>query len=150
MAQLDRPGKCEFAEYQRAFQERLVAGQLTDGEILTLYLRLDKRFDALKTPSQVRTVGQDLSSLAVEVTVLDEDLKPLRDVRPCPGYMVDGVWNASNDSDGFYLTAAHGARIPTNNGVFRPYDDGLNLRLFEEELVGVGARVAQDVGSFKL
>lgn len=127
-----------------------MAGQLTDGEILMLYLRLGKQLDAMKIPAQVRTVGQDLSSLAIEVAMVDEDLRLVRGMRPCKGYMVDGVWNASNDHDRFYCLKPNGADIPMVDGVFRPYDDGLNLRLDEYELVGASAGSISDVGSFKI
>lgn len=73
MAQLDRAGLCEFPEYQKAFNERLKAGQLTDGEILMLYLRLERMGMAIKTPAQTITFGHNMGKLVVGILLLVDE-----------------------------------------------------------------------------
>lgn len=150
MAQLDRHGECEYAEYAMAYTERLLAGQLSEGEILTLYLRIEHRNEAYKAPVQIRSLGRDLGALGLDVSILDEDLKPIRGFDNRTGIIMDGVWNETSPTNRLTYSDGNGGSTPMTDGVFRPYDDGLDLRLFEEELVGVGVRTVHDVGSFRL
>lgn len=149
MAQLDRSGLCELAEYWQVFHERLQADDLTDAEILTLYLRLEKVEMAVKLPVQVKVKGRHVAGLAVDICLMDEDLKALHDTT-CSGIMTDGVWDAPDKKDGFFCPDQHDRPVYAYNGVFMQYDDGIDMSLFEGELTGVGASTGLNLGSTRL
>lgn len=150
MAQIERPNFCELAEYRRVFDKRLKDGSLDEAAILTLYLRLEEMQKGIKSPVQFEVKGRSAAGLAVDIYLLDEDLR----VKPNElrsGIMFDGVWNAQNKRGGFCWTNERGRQIPAYDGVFAEYDDGLDMRLFEEALAGAGAStVGLDLGTQRL
>ncbi len=148
MAYLDRPGLCEFAEYERAFVDRLKEGQLTSGEILACYLRLAKRREALMAVVEVQVnPRRELGALSVSIALLDDDLKPIQPGEPpCEGSFVDGIWNSTGPITICASINRH-TSIPTHDGVFRPYEDGIDMSMFEQELVGASASGFSDTSS---
>lgn len=145
MAHLDGLGFCDFARYKQAYCERLKTHQLSDGEILSIYLRLKQQEEAITNPVQVKfhNTSDKLGSLALIISILDEDLKHTGITNA--GYMVDGVWNSKKPFG--LITDPNGKPTELVNGVFRPYDDGVDMSVFEKELVGVGANTALDATS---
>lgn len=150
MAQIERPNFCELAEYRKVFDKRLKDGSLDEAAILTLYLRLENMQQCFKSPVQFEVKGRSAAKLAVDISLLDEDLR----VRPNElrsGIMIDGVWNVPDKRSGLFLTDERGRQVPAYDGVFAEYDDGLDMRLFEEALAGAGASTTGlDLGTQRL
>lgn len=120
-------GLCRLTEYKKAFDERLRAGGISDAEILTLYLRLEKRDVAYRLqPVQVKVRAQNAAVLAIDVFLVDEDLKPIQN-KMSSGIMVDGVWNTPGDDGSFYCPDANNRPVRSYDGVFRDYDDGVDM-----------------------
>ncbi len=149
MAMLDRPNACDFEEYTAAFAQRLKEGYLTDNEILMLYLRLERRQEAIKLPVQVSLSGNKLGGLAVDVTIVNDDLKRMQGAKPCPGILIDGIWGYTDDTNTFIATDISGRKHTTCDGAFRQYDDGLDMSLIRKELAFAGADRNLDLGSFR-
>lgn len=144
MANLDRPDDvCGYAEYQRAFNNRLRNGQLIDSDqILTMYLRLQDMLEALKIPVQVQA---GLGATALDVILLNDDLRPLG--VKAPGDVWDGIWNSSGNPP---IMGRGG--VATYNGVFQRYDDGIDSAWLDgaSELVSVVARRSIDTSAARL
>lgn len=86
MALMEKPDFCSIAEYKQAFEERLKEGDLSDEELLNLYLRVHGHHEALRVPALVtKRVRRNIGSVGVFVTLLNEDLKPC--TRSIPGVM---------------------------------------------------------------
>ncbi|NCU38782.1 hypothetical protein EOL96_07075 [Candidatus Saccharibacteria bacterium] len=137
MPQIEQPGFCSYAEYKQALDNNLKAGDLTDNEIVTIYLRVRDSFNAVKSPIQVKTdVPQNLGNLSVAVVLLDKELKPIQQGQSFMGNMNErGIWNPATIDDCIFVTNGR-TKLPTDNGVFKAYDDGVDLeKLFERELV---------------
>ena len=150
MANLEHGGLCNQAEYQRTFNERLKEGDITDAQILMLFLRLKQHAEALKIPVIARSIPHHIGQFTVEVTAIDEDLQPLRDWTPAEGELANGIWNVNDPANRIYY-AEDTHKIPCYDGIFAAYDDGIGMSDFERELVGAGALGGMsDLSSFKL
>lgn len=149
MPQLDRAGLCDITEYQQAYNERLKAGQLTDGQILMVYLRLERMGMAIKSPVQTTTIEHTMGGLVLDVLVLNEDLKAPKGMTPARGALVDGVWNSFDPKECLGYVNEQGKEVASRDGVFGQYDDGLDMNFFEETFAGAGASTGIDLGSFR-
>lgn len=126
------------------------AGQLTDGEILMLYLRLERKSMAIKTPVQTTTVEAAMAGLVLDVSLLNEDLKALNNLPPARGVMLEGVWNVFDTEYSICFSDETGHVIPGVDGVFEKYDDGIDMSGLDRELAGVSARSGLDLSSLLL
>lgn len=100
-------------------------------------MRVRDSFNAIKSPIQVKTdVPQNLGNLSVAVVLLDKELKPIQQGWSFMGNMNErGIWNPATIDDCIFVTNGR-TKLPTDDGVFRAYDDGVDLEeLFEQELV---------------
>ena len=137
MASFEQASLCSKAEYEQALIERMLYGQLQNGEIAMLFLRLQNREDALKTPIQLRKPPSSrLGDFALDITLLDGDLKPINKT-PITGAMPDGIWN-SDDPDRAIIYRSPYARYQCSDGVLRPYDDGIDMTAIENMLARSG------------
>jgi hypothetical protein len=105
--------------------------------------------EAVKLPVHVELGARSAAGLAIDICFVDEDLKALRDTT-CSGTMISGVWNVANKKDGFTCVNSRNRTVYTHDGVFAKYDDGMDMRLFEEMLAGAGANTGLDLGSTRL
>lgn len=148
MALMEKPDFCSIAEYKQAFEERLKEGDLSDEELLNLYLRVHGHHEALRVPALVtKRVRRNIGSVGVFVTLLNEDLKPC--TRSIPGVMDQrGVWNTA-DRDSNIQVRSGGVTRQTNDGVFRNYDGlGLDFLLPEQELTLAHGAASSDQSTF--
>lgn len=138
MAFIDKPDLCTLAEYEKALRRRMREGELTDGQILNLYMRLAARdLDAFKCPIQVK-VGQLATDIAL-IAIDPEDLRPNRGVKPIWGDLIDGVWNERIGEPCAAVNVERRGLVRGFNAVFLEYDDGIDRGPLEKKKALTGA-----------
>lgn len=139
---------CARAEYDDNYHSRRQAADLTPGEALMAYFRVeeDERL-AIKLPVVIGQISLRASGLhAVRVSLVNPDMKPYKEIQ---GLHKDGVWNGHTEKS--TVGKENIIRIGYDRGqdivhgrdaVFGDYSDDTDqelLEMLEKELVLVGS-----------